>query len=37
MKRGFAPLLEFSGGCVMIAMGKVEKRPVVRDNKVRIA
>lgn len=34
-KRGFPPLIEQSGCSLLIAMGKVEKRAVVRDNKVR--
>ena len=34
-KRGFPPLIEQTGCSVLIAMGKVEKRAVVRDNKVR--
>ena len=34
VKRAFPPLIEYSGSPVIIAMGKVEKKPVVRDNKV---
>lgn len=34
MKRGFSPLVEITGCSILVAMGKVEKRAVVRNNEV---